>query len=570
MVIVVAAMDGAIGSGGLVDSPLLLLVAAVIGYLLGAWTAIPIAVSGVLLADLALTFANQQHFPDDYTVADDFAFYLLVLGAPAVAGVSLVARARQVRDLTALSEQLAAQRSTELAAARLEEQQRIESAVHHRLVEQMGAIALRADGARHEVGAGARDRALAEVEASARAGLDDLREALGLLRGHAEPPLPAPVEDRSRRPEPPLRWRDLLLPAGLGAAMAVESVVSDASRGAAPANVIAAFAVAAPLVARRRHPVLAATLALLLGAAMSSRLTPSPEMVTAIAVLLVASYAVGAHARSWWRLTGAAVLGAGCLAIVIASPEAARDPEGLLPTMIWCGLAVVAGMLGAGWAERADQMHEIVACLERSRDTDVRVAVARQRQAMARDLHDSVAHTLTVVCLNAGAARRVGAATAGDHALATIVEASRSGMSELRNGLDAIAPSDAWLQPRTVQDMAAALGVDLRVNTPADLSLDGPSASLLHRLLREAVVNAARYAPGAEVVAHLEKRAEGVMLEVTDDGSGTSPDRVGAGTGLAGLADQLRERGGRLDYGPLPGNGFRVAAMLPLSVGALS
>lgn len=568
MVVVLVAADGAVGPGAVVGSPLTLLVAAAAGYLLGAWTPVPTALAGVLVADLALTFANQQHFPGEHSVIDDAAFFLLVLGAPAVAGASLVARADQVRDLEALSVRRCAQRADDLAAARLEEQHRIELEVYHRLVEQLGAVALRADGARHEVSAIARDQALLAVEATARSALDELRHALGRL-GAAPGAGPAGDGlDGGHEQEPPPGWRDLALAGGLGAAMAVEAVAGAGARGPALGNILAAFAVAAPLVVRRQRPVLAAAGVLALGAAMGTVLTPSSVMVTSIAVVLLASYAVGCHARGWRRLAGTGVVWAGALVVAAAEASAGRDADWLVPLVLWSGLAVVAGAIVAGWVERAARMRELVAELERHRDAERRVAVARKREEMARNLHDSAAHALTVVCLSAGGARRVGAA-AVDEALEVIVSTSRAGMAELRRGLDALTPFED--SARAVQAMRALgenLGVCLRVEAPNDLSLDASSALLLHRLLREAVVNAARYAPGTSVVARFEQGAGQVTLEVTDDGQVASPVALGAGTGLSGLAAQLRERGGRLDHGRLAGGGYRVAAMLPTSVAA--
>lgn len=556
--------DGAVGSGALVDSPFALLLAAVVGYLLGAWTTVPTAVSGVVLTAAAFTFANQRQFPGDYPVVDDLVFYLLLVGAPAVVGASFVARARQVRELTALSDQLAVQRARDLEAARLEEQQRIELAVHHRIVEQMGAIALRADGARHVGDPGSRHHALGEVEELARSGLESLRAAIGLLRDDAaETEQGTPDTPGVRRPSvPTVGWRVVALPAGLGAAMAVESVVGAAAHGPAVANVLASLAVVAPLAARRHHPLLAAAGAMLLAAGMSSRLTPPSEMVTGIALLLVTSYAVGSHSRGWSRLAGLGTLWAGCLAAELARPGN-QPADGLLPMMVWCALAVAAGMLGAGWSERAHRMREIIEELERSRETELRVAVARQRQVMARDLHDSVAHTLTVVCLNAGAARRVADADT-DAALATVVTASRRGVAELRDGLDELVPPEAALQPRTVEAMARDLGVTLSLDVPAHLSLDGATATLLHRLLREVVVNAARHAPGATVIARVEHRGDRLLLDVTDDGPGAAtPGFLGTGTGLASLAAQVRECGGQFDHGPVATGGFGVRARLP-------
>jgi len=380
-VVLLALGDAAFGSGRAIDSPVLLLASAVTAYLLGAWAPLVVAGGVVLVGDLALTVANQLGNPGDYPVADDLTFFLLVLGGPAVAGASLVRRAAQVGELGLLSARLTAQRRDDLRAARIEEQQRIELQVHQRLVEQMGAIALRAEGAQRSSSATVRRLALRDVEATARAGLTDLREVLGVLREPEVFDHDLPAQPAARRTAARPGWYDVALAVGCGSAIAVESVVRDLGRGPGWLNVVAAFVVAAPLVVRRGWPVPAAAAVFLVGAVTSSQLTPLPGMVTAITLLLVTSYAVGAHADSWRRPVGVAVIWLGSLLLAAASPSGARDPEGLLPSLLWSGLAVAAGMLAAGWSARESAMRQAVAELERGRD---RAAATRDGPRPAR------------------------------------------------------------------------------------------------------------------------------------------------------------------------------------------
>ena len=597
---VVCVLDGAVGSGAVVDSLLVLLAAVAAGGLLGAWTHHAVAATGVLTVAAALTFDNQRHFGHEFAAVDDLAFFLILVGAPALLGAALVARIGQVRELAALSEQLAQQRQDEIATARLNEQHRIELAVHHRLVERMGAIALLAEGAGLEKDPSVSTRALQEIEATARAGLDELRHALGVLRANPEAEQRGRVgprldEERAasareasrptkpsasvRKPEPSPGWSDLLLVVVLGVAMAVESVVSSASRGPAWVNVALVFVVASPLLMRRRHPVSTSVAVFILATLFSSVLTPLAATVSAIALLLVTAYAVGAYATGWWRAAGSAVVWLGLVPLGMASPPEAQDPGALLPTAIWSGLALGAGAVAAAWSERAARTREVVAELERSRDADVRVAIARERQLIARDLHDTVAHTMSVVCLNAGAAQHNPTAMAAD-ALATIVDATRHGMTELRRGLQTLEPGDGLRTP-ALRLLAHRLGLELHVITPDLPQLDSVDTALVHRVLREALVNAGRHAPGALVEAVVTVGASGVRVEVVDSGpaavrgpahdaptTGPPWSSLGAGAGLAGLAGLVRERGGALEFGPVPTGGFRVAATIPSSLPA--
>lgn len=111
----------------------------------------------------------------------------------------------------------------------------------------------------------------------------------------------------------------MLVPAVIGVAMAIETAVISDARGPLWANVVAIFALVAPLVARRRHPILAAATSLLVGLAMSAVLTSIPETVTGVALLVVIFYSVGAWARRWWWLVGWGVAAIGAVAMEWAS-----------------------------------------------------------------------------------------------------------------------------------------------------------------------------------------------------------------------------------------------------------
>lgn len=190
------------------------------------------------------------------------------------------------------------------------------------------------------------------------------------------------------------------MPAVIGVAMAIETAVISDARGPLWANVVAIFALVAPLVARRRHPILAAATSLLVGLAMSAVLTSIPETVTGVALLVVIFYSVGAWARRWWWLVGWGVAALGAVAMEWASgggsDSTGGDDEWIV--LIWTVGAVALGRISAGWQERLRRTRAVVNELERGRGAAVRLAVAQQREALASELDDPVAHAMTVVC----------------------------------------------------------------------------------------------------------------------------------------------------------------------------
>ena len=536
------------------DGPLLLLVAVVGGYAAGAWLPrIPAAVS-VVLAVTALVVVNQLH-DRAYHWLDDTVFFGVVVGGAAGAGAAVGLRALQVRRLERLAAELDEQQRVAVAAARLEEQNRIQQQVHARLAERIAGIALRAEGAERS-----RDADAFEVlETEARGVLDQLRTALGSL-GTADPAEPGPTWSEDLRPRPsPL---DLVLAAAVGAALAIETVVHPLSRGPVWANVLGALVVASPLVVRRSRPLVAVGASLLAGAAMSTWLTPIPATVTGVALLVVVFYTVGAWCRSWWWVPGWLLAATGTVVMEqvsgLADDGVDGDPGWIV--LVWTVAAVLLGRLGAGWQGRVRRTAGVVAELERGRDAATRLATAQERQALASELHDTVAHAMTVVCLQAGAQRRGG----GDAAtvLHTIATTAAGSVAELRDGLDAIETSHQPLERSRLAAIGRRVGVDVGVTEP-DPAPTGPAAALAFRVVREAIVNVARHAPGAAAEVSVTRAGRALRVEVLDRGGGSPSAVSGTGAGLSGLARAVAEAGGTLGWGPRTEGGFTVVAEIP-------
>jgi signal transduction histidine kinase len=225
-----------------------------------------------------------------------------------------------------------------------------------------------------------------------------------------------------------------------------------------------------------------------------------------------------------------------------------------------------------------------------------RHALQEERLRIARELHDVLAHSLSVVTVQAGVGRRVGAARPAEalRALRAVEEASRGALDELRRALcllrsddepaaagagapgqePALAPAPGLADLDSLAAMVRNAGTPVRVDMTGDVMTVSPAATLTaYRIVQEALTNVVRHSPGAEASVHVRISPAGVRIRVTDAGRASWP---GGTTGDAGLAGGdgghgivgMRERaavfGGTLEAGPLPGGGFQVQAFLPV------
>ncbi|MGH3734376.1 MAG: sensor histidine kinase [Micromonosporaceae bacterium] len=203
-------------------------------------------------------------------------------------------------------------------------------------------------------------------------------------------------------------------------------------------------------------------------------------------------------------------------------------------------------------------------------------AVADERRRIARELHDVVAHHVSVMGVLASGARRSGKRDprAAETALAAIEETGRSAMRELRRLLDVLRteeePPELTPQPGLVavthlidQIREAGLPVTAEIDPGPD-DLDPGLALAAYRIVQEALTNTIKHAGPAAAVVRLTYSAEQLTIEVTDDGRGPALAPAGVGHGLVGMRERVSLYGGQLSAGARTGGGFRVYARLPM------
>jgi signal transduction histidine kinase len=217
--------------------------------------------------------------------------------------------------------------------------------------------------------------------------------------------------------------------------------------------------------------------------------------------------------------------------------------------------------------ERADQ-------LERTQEEVARRAVAEERLRIARELHDVVAHSMSVVAVQAASGRLVvdtDPARARE-ALVAIEDTSRSALDEMRRLLGVLrqdgdgngrepAPGLGDLDRLVAQTVEAGVPVSVRVEG-ARRALSPGADLTAYRIVQEALTNVRKHAPGAAASVTVRYQEDCVHIEVADDGGGRPARPPGTGHGLVGMRERVALYGGAVEAGPATGGGFRVAAVL--------
>jgi signal transduction histidine kinase len=224
---------------------------------------------------------------------------------------------------------------------------------------------------------------------------------------------------------------------------------------------------------------------------------------------------------------------------------------------------------------RTEDLEEHAAVLEADRDARARAAVADERARIAREMHDSVAHSVSVMVLQAGAAEQV-LAVAPERArasLLTIQDTGREAIVELRRMLGVLRDSavETSRDPQPSVDRLGALVEHVRTaGLTVELKVEGEPRPLppgvdrsAYRIVQEALTNTLKHAGPARACVTLRYRAQALELEVLDDGRG-APNVDGGGFGLVGMRERAALYGGALDAGPRPGGGYALRARLPL------
>ncbi|MDH6490383.1 histidine kinase [Streptomyces sp. SAI-127] len=335
-----------------------------------------------------------------------------------------------------------------------------------------------------------------------------------------------------------------------------------------------------PIVWRRRRPmlVLAALVALIVPyhALDNNHLAPTP-------VAYVALYTVAVTGRPLRTvLTGVTVLGLSTSVMLTVSTHQAVELlriSGWIIAVLFCGIDVrYYRQYVASIVERAVRA-------ERTREEEARRRVAEERLRIARDLHDLLAHSITLIGVQTSVAAHVLAADperldreAVAKSLDDIADTCRTARGELRTTLEVLREHEHGLSDTRgplpgldgLPDLVAAARLSgARVEQDLRIRTDPPPAvgAAAYRIVQEALTNAVRHAgPGPAVRLRLYDEPGALRVSVIDDGTGPTPGNT-PGFGLVGMRERARSVGGTLDAGPRPDGGFEVTAALPLTMG---
>ena len=349
-------------------------------------------------------------------------------------------------------------------------------------------------------------------------------------------------------------------------------------------------ATTAPLAFRRTYPT--SVFCVILAAFIATEVYSTA--ITAGAAIFAGYGAVAYSKHRRMALLG--LLSAAVIVTVVYPESAALVPQRYIALLVLLP-TVAAGYMMRTWRAQAGESAERLRLAQAGHETEKLRAVELERARIASELHDVVTHNVSVMVVQAGAARRVLDQAPGDarEALLAIEASGRTAMTELRHLLGLLAPAGeeavggaadrgdalspqpgmAGIRALIAGVSAAGLPVGLSVTSPAQTPPDLPPGIDLaaYRLVQEALTNVLKHAGPAHTTVQLEYRPDELRITICDDGRsgpGTAPDPVRGlspgrgGRGLIGLRERIAIYGGELDAGPRPGGGWRVSARIPL------
>ncbi|MEO1035907.1 MAG: sensor histidine kinase [Pseudomonadota bacterium] len=324
---------------------------------------------------------------------------------------------------------------------------------------------------------------------------------------------------------------------------------------------------------RRRYPM--AVLAVNVGAIS---LMTAVSYIDSVWAVPFALYAAGRYtADSRWSYVGIVV----ALVAVMLNVLMEGEPVSVLPfAVVFLFLIWYLGRYNRVRGEYLRLLEERAAQLERERERETRRALAEERTRIARELHDVVAHRVSLMTVQAGAAKTVftNDPQSSLQAMGAVEDAGREALSELRHLLGVLRPeaesNDLGPQPglddipRLVeQSRDAGYTVSLEIDD-ASMAVPDRVALSAYRIVQESLTNVLKHAgPGAETAVKLRRAGDEIIVEVKDNGRGAAM-LPGSGNGIVGMRERAQLLGGSLAANARPDGGFEVIARLPIREGS--
>jgi signal transduction histidine kinase len=363
------------------------------------------------------------------------------------------------------------------------------------------------------------------------------------------------------------RRADLLV--GLAAAV-LGAAVTAAEDDPGVAGIAAAVVVGGALGAARRHPRAASIVAV---AALLASVPYGPPGFGLALLAAAHAFCAGRHDTRWAGLAAlAALVGALELGVALA------DSDGAVPVLL---ISAAGWMAGVALRERelvATQLAERARELEEEREAHAALSVRYERARIASELHDIVAHAISVMVVQASAGQRLSHdpdATAGVfEAIAGAARQAEQDMGRLvallgDEGAAGEAPDLTLVDELVARAAGSGLDVTLRLEGERE-GLPALLGETAYHVVQEGLTNALRYAAGAAVQVRVRGDREALLVDVVNRPTRTEAALAGVGTGhgLQGLRERVAACGGTLEAGPTPDGGWRVAARLPRRVAA--
>lgn len=380
-----------------------------------------------------------------------------------------------------------------------------------------------------------------------------------------------PAAQLARVPaRPPLV--DVTIAAALAAWALLEVAFLDGP-GSTATRVAAGLAMAVPLVWRRIHPeaVLAIVVSvLLLRAALGSE---SEQGAAFFPAVLLATFSVALYARRpEWAVAGGLFAVAGCVVALVLGFASEEGSEPQIANVLIIGL-FASSAWSAGWLlrKRVAQTRDVQA---RS-DELAREAVSDERARIARELHDIVAHSVSIISVQAGAAEQYverDPARAREH-LGAVQSSARDALTEMRRLTGVLREQQADYEPQpglerlgALVEQARAGGLDAELIEGGERPIVPPGVDLAaFRIVQEALTNARKHAGRVAATVSVTYSDSEIAVAVTNGPGGNGAAGDGSGHGLVGMRERVRVYGGELETGTTPDGGYRVAATLPLA-----
>jgi signal transduction histidine kinase len=365
---------------------------------------------------------------------------------------------------------------------------------------------------------------------------------------------------------------DRVLAAGLTVALWLETWLGGNAEGHRIPATLFGTAVTVAVAFRRRYPeIVGVGVAVSAGAIQTFWPT---SLVTYGVAWMCDMYALAVWTRT--RVFAFALVAYNGLALVLAVLPVGAGDDGVkqslkdtIPFLVISTVVMLIVRQVIGTHNRRAEM------AERERDLAAREAVVEERARIARELHDVIAHNVSMMVVQAGAERRL-LERDGDSStrevLETVEQIGRSALTEMRRlvGMLRTDGSDSLSPQPGLDDVPALVTQVSEAGLPVELHIEGERRELpagielsAYRIVQEALTNALKHAGNAHAEVHVRYGPESLELEIVDDGPGADAPAPG-GHGLVGMRERVALYGGRLDAGRRPSGGFAVSVKLPV------